>query len=321
MLRFQSPLPRNYHQIVRIYTEPVEVVNECPPMVRDDPWIDPGLLIKETVADSTPVVIPTPVVPPIPIVIPTTVVPPTLPRLPSIEEEPQAPQVNPPKEPQLEKLPEMIGFQTMAHSTLAGVPVVGSPVDASPFSVKPVITSMMDEKQLIQANPALDDSYIERREQMLKSREAVTAETKEDVKVDVKEDEPVPQEFIDRQRQLFEEQQAALRALRTQSASTVSETKQKVDVEQPLPPPNMRDPVKTVMRQPRKPLSEGKHAESKLLAEVVQSLPPANVVQNVDSLRVDQLKQLCMKRGLTTKGNKPDLIARLKQVGIETVTF
>lgn len=168
------------------------------------------------------------------------------------------------------------------------------PKSETPFIVKPVIVPPVPDTQLTQ----LGSTYMEQRDQMLKTRESV-AEVKE-AELDIKI-EDIPKDVVDKQKQLFEEQQAALRVLRSE-AIVRSETKSKADVEQamPLPAP---DPIQ-IEEKKRDIMVEAKRAFPYLVDPVG--------ARQLESLRVEQLKKMCSERGLPMKGNKAELIARLK---------
>lgn len=259
MLQFVSPLPRNYDQIVRIFTEPVVVSTIHDVKQRSQPlfvphgtngacgaphdFLDPSLCVRKTTE----------------------------------------------KTEKTEK-------------------------SETPFVVKPVIAPSMDETQLSQQ---LGDAYMIQREHMMEQREQMlkeVAQNQDAAEHKVIEENKVEQEQT--QKRQFDEQQAALRALHNTTV-TVSESKAKRDVEQPLPPPDMD--VKTSVSSPPVPMVRTLtvNDEKKQLANIVQeALPPPQTPQTqqppLEKLRLDELKQLCAKRGLAVKGNKADLIARLK---------
>jgi len=289
MLQFASPLPRNYHHIVRIFTEPVNDADEkvSPSTVRMvDPWLDSSLVVVKEVKE----------------------------RKAEVKELTEIK-----SEPVLQTQTSTIPTETTTSTDCK--PIQDAPIPNVPFVVKPVIATLMNETQLSQAN--LDEKYMEQREQMLKTREDAKRDAmKEDIKTKEELKADIPQDFVNEQKRLFDDQQAALRALRLQTV--VSEVKAKRDVEQPLPPPNVsEDEVKTTTKMTSRVLPPVVN-DQKQLADIPQSLPSQSQVSQttpimqpvdslpIDQLKVDKLKQLCMKRGLSTKGNKADLIARLR---------
>lgn len=245
MLRFASPLPKNYHQIVRIFKE-----------VREND-------VMEVEEVNQPLSIPTPT----PI------------------------QTPPPPQQQ----------------------VLLSPVSNDPFlSNKPPIFTQLNETQLIQANPMLNDAYLQEREELLKARQEAQADKEKKYLEETKMD--VPQELIDKRKQEFEDAQEQLRMLRQEATANVSqsETKQKGETELTLPPANAQPQARNPIARPQ----NLRVSKEKLMTEIEQPPPPANIQQPIESLRLDQLKPLCAARGISTKGNKPDLIQRLKSAGI-----
>lgn len=263
MLQFASPLPRNYEHIVNIFTKPIEDNTKASLNVGQKPIANGGGGYVDPWLDPSMSVRVVPKQTKVEINV----------EEPKVDATPDVKTISEP-EPKLElniKEPE------------------------TPFIVKPVIAPPVPDTHLTQ----LGTTYMEQRDQMLKTRESVAvAEIKEDVKENVKV-EDISQEAKDKQKQLFEEQQAALRAMR--QTMTVSETKSKADVEQAMPllPPNIEVVPSISGHVP-------------MVRALTVSSSDAKLQQPMESLRVDQLKKMCADRGLTVKGNKAELIARLK---------
>ncbi len=268
MLQFPSPLPRNYDKIVHIFTHSEETkcgetststINQIQAqttMGYIDPWLDPSMSIR------TPE--------------------------PTLVESKTEPGTLCVKSVVSEKAPEK-AEQVETETKSEPQPELKPEIKAeTPFVIKPVIATPVPETKLTE----LGNTYMEQREQMLKTREAINKADMKDTEQELKEE--ISQDVKDKQKQLFEEQQAALRALRLKAA--VPETKAKADVEQamPLPAPEMPNPPT------RNPIPQ----------DYVPSIP-------VSAMRVDQLKLLCSKRGLSAKGNKAELVARLQSSNVE----
>lgn len=187
------------------------------------------------------------------------------------------------------------------------------PVTASPFVEKSTIVApILQESELLQANPDLNDEFLQQRQalQDLRSAQVNVEEKYEEVKLEVPS-----QIVIEEAKQTFDEQQEALRRARAENRPP--EKKQDAEKMLQLPPPNARS-VKIVQRPPRIATTL---SESKQQKDVEQALPPPNVIYAIETLRLDQLKLQCAKLGVSAKGNKADLILRLKERGVSTVSF
>lgn len=357
MIRFASPLPRNYDHIVKVFLgedqqdkqvdgkRPDDVVPETPVEPNKVETTSPPEEAKATVE---PVVEVAPesavgqvesIAPTVDISVVAQVTQPEEPvpsqTPPQAEQQPQSEWMYTndgpiPDEPaaftvsvNMDKVQPKTKMGRSTVAALGGVslssslPLGSGVVPVNPFTEKPkIVTPTLNHAQLLQANPTLNDDYLQQRQELLQSRQLQPQQTADDLKLaDVKVD--IPQAYLEQQRKEFEDQQAALLALRNQH-QVVELKDEKAEKEVVLALPKQND-----VPQRRMNINRARNIlpVHKQVMEIQQALPPANMVQLVESLRVDQLKQLCAQRGLAIKGNKPDLIARLKAAGIQSVTY
>jgi len=304
---------------------PVVVMPVVEPIIIESPVVmeEPPLPVVEPVVETQP---PLPVIEPVVEAAVSELVPP-----PIGSSEPVPPQDAQPEWTTMQPIPDSsqstfavkvnmdkvkpIKTKMGGRSFHAPVTTLGV-VPLNPFTEKPkIVTPTLNNAQLVQANPTLNDDYLQQRQVLLTSRQLQPQNaTADDLKLaDVKVD--IPHAYLVQQKQMFDEQQAALRALRGLN-QVVDETKIEKEVELAIPKQNDVPQRRVNINRARNVLPAHKQ-----INELHQALPPANMVQLVESLRVDQLKQLCAQRGLAIKGNKPDLIARLKAAGIHNVTY
>jgi hypothetical protein len=321
MIRFASPLPNNYDQIVNIYTRPLEdepvkeKIHEFD--LRNEPWdkdpnfeqwhrernaaiqageYKPNMQSEDvkTVEQVTPSV-EAPVVPEH-VNLPTT-------STPVVMDQPEI-------SPVIVTTPVLeLPTQSQSAPVLTMAPMLAS----EPFVAKPVVVETLDEKQLIEANPTLDGPYLKQREQLLAQREAV-ATTIDPTQLDAIVD--IPQEYMNAQKRKFEQQQAAL--LRARSTVKITDpVKAQLNKDTLyLPPPNVRPVVRT--NQASLPVNSLPEHKSHL--DVEQDIPPP-VFRQVEAMRLEELRRLCAQYQLSNKGNKPELIVRLNQNNVHQVSM
>ena len=302
MIRFASPLPNNYDQIVRIFTEErkEEEVKPLPSWVTDpspERWDDDHPANIRHRAEQTQVLASIP------------------------EDSIPAPIKSVVYAPPPTPIPQAListAIQDTTPITLASsaTPIVKA-VPTDPFLAKPAVLPVLNEEQLVAANPTLEGVYLQQRNELLEKREAASSaeslkEMEKVAEASKQMDVEIPQEFLEMQRKQFEQQQAALLAARA-SLKVEDESKLGRESQIGLPPPNAK-PVKraAIHRTNLVP-------EAKAHLEVEQAIPQA-VIRPVESLRLDELRRLCVQHQVPIKGNKPDLVARLKQKNVYQIT-
>ena len=288
MIQFASPLPHNYDKIVSIFAEPYEPCEVAATEKRD--------IVCDIVCD---------------------------------------PPFSPcgvcdfcmkPKPGTLEAIPEDKTLDAKMVTAAAQPPSLPN----DPFVEKPlIIAPTLKESELLEASPGLSGDYLQQRQTLQELRASTMAEPerlklKKD-ELDVKtEPQPqsiadVPPTIVEETKQTFAQQQELLRKARADFQANMPEKKQDAEKMLDLPPPNIK--TKPVVVQQKRPRALTPTSDAKQQREMEQQLPPPNVTYPIESLRLDQLKQQCIQHGLSSKGNKPDLVVRLRANGVSTVSF